>query len=776
MAQSPFLIKNGTGRAVRRGLADKVVVLDRARRRGIAVPDALVLCDDAWRFVQHQELVIFRDKTISPRNVDEFINALGIFHGMTELASRVAVRPLFVRESEHEIQQPTMVSKLRVDRRDPHALATAICAVWAAALPLAPSVRRDMLLMTMIDAQHAGIAVSEPAFEDDFVNFTAGSGEQLARGHAAGIALALPRLMRGEAANASLPFAQRLQQLLRQIRAVFGDQPWELEWADDGTTCWMIQMRPVVQSPRRNERFGMGELREAMPDMPSYFMSQLLRSVSSKLFAPWYHLDRSLTTERQLIEIYAGRPRLNYGLLGDIMRRWGLPGSMIADLNDPELPTIAYHPVRTRVQWWRSLRVCWDTLTYPRYAQQHLRTLYARARGFNGEVDDLIGLLQDTVVTQLYAAMALNRIIGPLETWMRRRRVYAEWSSRYRSLNRQILADLTPVRAYLQTRSELYELLRQHVLPSDAVFSGMWEELLARYGHRGTHESDIAVPRFRESAQSMIHILLDGTSALTPVNRTLRGMLAWPVWFVLSRAMYQRDAVRSASMRVFERIRRILLQRASHAVKDGYLARADLIWHMSPAEVVRVCKGWRMPDSMLTERQQLRAFQQSLMVPAVLMRFDDEAAWRTDSQIRVTLEGRSLSDGVVDGTIWRLLQPVSAIPPDIDIATTILVIRHFDVQWIELARQCRGIVLEHGAELSQSANMVRMLGIPAVIAVRGAYDALPTGSVVRLVAKSGYIEVIFVPGRALPALPAPHDMPTNVTQEIIRRDRRITGE
>jgi pyruvate,water dikinase len=96
----------------------------------------------------------------------------------------------------------------------------------------------------------------------------------------------------------------------------------------------------------------------------------------------------------------------------------------------------------------------------------------------------------------------------------------------------------------------------------------MWEELLARYGHRGLFESDIATPRYRENPQAMIRILLDGTTALTPVRHTVAGLLAWPVWWVLSRAMYRRDALRSAGMRVYERVRRILMKRAHQAVKE----------------------------------------------------------------------------------------------------------------------------------------------------------------------------------------------------------------
>jgi hypothetical protein len=69
------------------------------------------LLHDAWRFAQNQEA---RGDgvmgSVMPRNVDELLpQAMHIFHSMSDLASRITVRPLFVRDSEHEIQQPTMI-------------------------------------------------------------------------------------------------------------------------------------------------------------------------------------------------------------------------------------------------------------------------------------------------------------------------------------------------------------------------------------------------------------------------------------------------------------------------------------------------------------------------------------------------------------------------------------------------------------------------------------------------------------------------------------------
>jgi hypothetical protein len=107
--------------------------------------------------------------------------------------------------------------------------------------------------------------------------------------------------------------------------------------------------------------------------------------------------------------------------------------------------------------------------------------LYTRAKRFNGEIDLIIMILHEAVVFHYHADMALARIIGPLESWLRRKRAYTQWISRYKSLNRTIIADLAPVRTYLATRPDLTELLRQQMMPSDAVFAGMWEEILARY-------------------------------------------------------------------------------------------------------------------------------------------------------------------------------------------------------------------------------------------------------------------------------------------------------
>ncbi len=773
MASSSFLCAVGTGKIAKQGVARKGILLDRAARQGIAVPPSIVLLDDAWRYARSHDLLAGRTDALTPRDANEFIQALGIFHALSPLGARVAVRALFFSEQSAESASDGVIkSKLRIDRRDPQGLATAICAVWATANRNSAITRRDVLLTTMIDAQHAGIAVSESAYADDLVNFTASAGEQLVRGQISGMTLTLARIFHGEVPTASLPFAQRLQHLLRQIRHVFGDQPWEVEWADDGTTCWLIQLHPLVHSPRRNERFGSGEIREAMPDLPSYFMAQLYRGASNDLFAYFRRFDHHIPQQRQFVEIFAGRPRFNYGMIADVFRTWGLPGNMAADLNDAVLVAIPYDRFRVRTQWWRMVLLAWDSLRRPGRVLQQLKALYKRVQRFNGEIDIIMMILHEAIVLHYHADIALARIIGPLESWMRRRRVYAQWSSRYLSLNRAIIADLAPVRAYLATHPDITELLRQQTMPSDAVFAGMWEEILARYGHRGTTESDIATPRYREQSSAVIQIVLQGTTMITANRHTVASILAWPVWLVLRWALTKRDAIRSDLMRLYDRCRRVLFQQAAHAVSRGYLRRADMIWNLSPAEIVRIFAGWQMPDAMYEARIAQIQYQAHLQVPAVVMRYDDSERWRADNgNLRALLEGRSINDGTIEGVTWRLAHPSPFMPASLDAQRTILVTRVFDAQWIEVAQQCAGVILEHGGELSHGASMLRTLGIPAISAVRGAYDALSTGTPVRLVAGSGYVEILTANVRPLLNAPPPLQLPSGTTQEIQSNNR-----
>lgn len=744
MAKSAYVIALQQRHLAARGVAAKALRLAKAAHAGIAVPSSMIILEEGWQAVRDLDLLATQQERLVPRDEALFIDALGLFSTLSGLAPRIAVRTLTETDSVYPLAvQGINATSLRVDRRDPAGLSRAICGVWSAIQHLEGRRRGDVLLMSMVEPQFAGMALVARGFEDDWINYVSGSGDGLARGTVTGMAMSLPRIYRGEQAHAKLPFAQRLQQLLRRVRQVFGDQQWEVEWADDGETCWLIEIRPILHAPRRNDHFGGGDWREGMPNLPSYFMTQLLQGTQADLLGYFRQFDRALGDERRFVEVFAGRVRFNYSMLGDIMRRWGLPGSMANDLNDAVLVAIPLHRLRMARQFWRMIHLVWDVLVRPWQAVQRLVALQQRLQRYKGDVDDIIMVLHEAIVVTQHAHFALARVIGPIESWMRRQRVYAEWSSRYRSLNRRLMLDMEPIRRYLATHPEITEQLRRGQQPVDSIYLGMWEELLNRYGFRGLHEQDLATVRFREVSQPIIQNLLQATTMHTLAPHTFKGVLAWPIWLFLQQMMTMRDRLRTEQMRVFDRARRVMIHQAERAVERRNLPDVMDVWLLSPDEFVRVMNGWRVPADMLALRKSMQAEYAKLDAPATMFRFDDVLRWNaTTHDMRTILEGRSINDGTVSGVVWRPPFAGATLPTGMDPHQTIVVVRSFGHEWLSTVQGCAGIVVEHGAELSHAAVLLRTLSHAAIIAVRGAYDALPTGTAVLLVAGAGYLEKI----------------------------------
>jgi len=742
MAKSAYIISLQYRQLASRGVATKALRLATAMRAGIAVPSCMVILEEGWQLLRNLDLLATQQDRLVPRDEALFIDALGLFSTLAGLTPQIAVRTLTETDSPYALAiQGVHATSLRVDRRDPAGLSRAICGVWSSIQHLEGRRRGDVLLMSMVEPQFAGMALVARGFEDDWINYVAGSGDGVSRGVVTGMAMSLPRIYRGEQSQAKLPFAQRLQQLLRQIRQVFGDQQWEVEWADDGETCWLIEIRPLMHAPRRNDHFGGGDWREGMPNLPSYFMAQLLQGAHADLLGYFRQFDRALGDDRRFVEVFAGRVRFNYSILGDILRRWGLPGSMANDLNDAVLVAIPFRRLRVVRQLLRMFHLSWDSFVRPWQSVQRLGVLQQRLQRYNGEFDEIIMVLHESIVITQHAHFALARLIGPIESWMRRQRIYAEWSSRYQSLNRRVMLDMAPIRRYLDAHPELVEELRRGEQPVDSVYLGMWEELLNRYGFRGLHEQDIATVRFREVSQPIIQNLLQGTAMHTLAPHTLNGVLAWPIWLFLQQMMTMRDRLRAEQMRIFDRARRVIMHHAERAVERRYMQDVMDVWLLSPDEFVRVMNGWRIPADMLELRKIKQAQYAKLEAPATMYRFDDVLRWNTtEHDMRIILEGRSINDGMVTGVVWRPAFVGATLPTGMDPQQTVVVLRSFGREWLSTVQNCAGIVVEHGAELSHAAVLLRTLSQAAVIAVRGAFDALPTGTAVLLVAGAGYVE------------------------------------
>ena len=102
------------------------------------------------------------------------------------------------------------------------------------------------------------------------------------------------------------------------------------------------------------------------------------------------------------------------------------------------------------------------------------------------------------------------------------------------------------------------------------------------------------------------------------------------------------------------------------------------------------------------------------------------------------LSGLPACPGLVEGRVARVIDPNDA--GDVDGA--IMVAYRTDPGWVPLFPRISALVVERGSLLSHSAVVAREMGIPSVVAVSGAMDALASGDRIRLDAVAGTIEIL----------------------------------
>lgn len=686
----------GSGRAATVGIAPKAAMLDDAAAAGLEVPFGFVV----------------------PDGVDAPV--------LTGAWSRtpLAVRSAFGAEDGGEASLAGwFTSRLGVAASD---LRSAVADVRSSAARRDGEFRLDVLVMAMVDARHAGVAFSEPGTYDDVANATDGLADRLVSGEVAGERELLPRLE--EAANG---WPSRLRSLLADVRDVFGDEPWDIEWADDGTTCWLVQIRPITSPTVRDETLTAANHAEILPRLPSHLMTSIVEEAGPDLF-DWYRRRvRGLPTERDFLHVVAGRPMINLSLLEDMMRHLGLPTRLVAEsiggghsIEHSLAPArvVASSPSLIRLGLAQIAAVARSSSIRRRAASIGTAT----PSTFTEAIDDL----HRSYVALVTGMFPLSSAIGPPLAALRSAGTLLEHASRHET----ITVRLSERRAELRRvdASRRADLLRR---------------FLADFGHRGVYESDIARPRYRDDPDSLDDPPTDGAAAPARDLASPREPLSWkarltlPIWWTAAKPMAARELLRHDAMRSFAEIRRGLVTLAERSVADGQLATPDDLWLLTADEARRLDTGWTPDSAFWDERRALRSELDELDVPHVVRRFDDPADWREDGNSGASdvWRGLPLTTGQVSGTAWVLDEPESRLPGGFDAESTILVARSIDAGWISTIGAVTAVVVEIGGDLSHGSILVRELGVPAVTNVSGVTRQIATGDHLTVDAGAGTV-------------------------------------
>ena len=699
----------GSGRLTALGFAAKAARVDAAKAAGLPVPDGVVVADGA-----------------------------DAVRAAATIAARFP-RPLAVRSafSAEDTSASSMAGHFHTALHIEPSMRSVLDAITAVRESGSADMRRDVLVMEMVNATRAGVVFSEPGYEDDLVNVVAAQGERLVSGLETGERLELPRLRRFERPTANEDWSRRLQLLLREVRETEGDEAWDIEWADDGTTCWFLQIRPITAAPARDELFTLANHREILPDPPSVFMSSVIMANGHRLQGPGGMLAQA-TARRGYFEMFDGRPYINQSVTTDLVRDLGLPSALVNEsLGGDDLDDVQISPIRLALSLPTLARLGLDqarAVSRSKRVATRLARPNPRPRTFSDAIDaftdDHLALVEEmgNLVSAMAVPLALLRRLGVLD---------AHFES-LETPGTRIMSDLRTIARRAEASPKARAALGAGQIPEDAELRQLWERWLADHGHRGRFESDIAEPRFHEDPQTtlMLAATLPTRARASTPDRGWRVKATVPLWLIGRRALVAREELRTQAMRGFDVHRAALRRLAEIAVADGRLPDAAALWDMTVGELRALDTGDRITLEWLTERRAEIARHAAIDVPEVRRRFGT-----VDASAPPDGSGIPLYPGTVEGRAWVLTSPSTELPDGFDPSTTILVARSVDAGWVPTFGLVAGVAVDIGGDLSHGSIILRELAMPAITNTRGMTKQLSTGDRVTLDARAGQLTI-----------------------------------
>lgn len=308
-------------------------------------------------------------------------------------------------------------------------------------------------------------------------------------------------------------------------------------------------------------------------------------------------------------------------------------------------------------------------------------------------------------------------------------------------------------------------------------------EHLRRYGDRTMHDLKLEVRTPRQDPAKLIALLSplveqdmtvadlrddercaaqDGDERLRracpdPVRRlVLTAVLA-----TTRRLIQAREDTRFCRSQLYGLTRDIVWRLGEALTAAGWLDAAADVMHLTVPEVLDAadgrCDTAALRGLVAQRRADLEA-SASLQAPPAYLRLrasellGDPSGPAGSGQVRLrppsqaaavpvasTLHGLASSAGVVRARARVVLEPTVEAGQCRD---RIIVARETDPGWLYLMMAARGIVVERGSLLSHTAITGRLLGIPAVVAVRDATNRITDGAWLELDGAAGTVRLL----------------------------------
>jgi phosphohistidine swiveling domain-containing protein len=272
---------------------------------------------------------------------------------------------------------------------------------------------------------------------------------------------------------------------------------------------------------------------------------------------------------------------------------------------------------------------------------------------------------------------------------------------------------------------------------------------MARYGHRGTGELDLTIPRWIEKKDSTFY---DATEeeyktykeklekSHNSVEDDIEGMetfkrsIILQEWRLLKKMLELRERWKMELLRPYAHIRFIALELGKRMELGE-----DIFW-LSVDEVLQIenCRPNEKTKALIESRKKKYDAFDKIRLPQIITLNEIDNIFSNKLSTDTVFEGEALSSGIVKGKamIVKEISKVDLAAVDED---TILVAEATDPGWTPLFTKVKGIVVEKGGVLSHCAIVAREMKVPAVSGIDQCHNRFKDGDVLWVDGENGRV-------------------------------------
>ena len=551
----------------------------------------------------------------------------------------------------------------------------------------------------------------------------------------------------------------------RRIEEQFG-KPVDVEWVFDGTSIYLVQVRPIGQvesfniySNRISREFLPGQIKPLVWSINVPLVNGAWIGLFHKLIGP-----TSLQAD-QLARAFYYRAYFNMGAVGSVFEKLGFPRESLELLMGIEG---GKEKPRMRPSW-KALRylprLLWFLGTKLWYRKTVDRALQAANQAYRQLLQVRLADLGDEQVVErvdmlfgVNKRLAFHNIVAPLFMSLFSRLLQRKFNKHNIQFEQfDLKAGVEELKNYdpnptLQRLREQFASLSEHT--QEVIRSGTYRQLpavqnidgfrtalsefLHRFGHLSDSSNDFSIIPWRENPDLVLKLICEHSESAETGRTSSRKTPP-----ALSRSMLRtvgrtqkllglKESVSFTYTYGYGLFRDLFLHLGERWAEKGHLGEREDVLYLNLEEIRALAAGRKLsPSPQQRVRQRRSAMENCRDVELPEIIYGDEEP-SVDRYHANRLRGTATSRGYYTGpaNVIRSVEEFSKLKTG-----DVLIISHSDVAWTALFSKAGAVVSEAGGLLSHSSIVAREYNIPCVVGVTGATN-LVDGT---MIAVDGYI-------------------------------------